>query len=492
MNPYLPLYEYIPDGEPHVFDGKAYIFGSHDRFDGEVFCQNDYIAYCADFDDLDHWHYCGVIYSKYQDPRNEGLEGLDAHYMWAPDVVKGNDGRYYLYYCLDVLPEIAVAVSDNPAGKYEFLGYVKHPDGTPLGLKEGDLIQFDPGVFIDDDKTIYLYSGNAPRTLADMSDDHRSQVMQLENDMLTLKTMPKLLMPIVGECDNNAFKGHEFFEASSIRKINSKYYFIYSDINSNSLSYAVSDYPDRDYEFKGQLIALGDTGYKNRKRDEARNFLGNTHGSIEYINGEWYVFYHRQTNRNLYSRQSCVEIIYFDENGNISQPEMTSLGFRKDSLAAKGNYSSAYACNLWGIDGIYEYVREKHPEDNYPYITQVGEDREMNELSYIANMQNGSCAGYKYFSFDEDTDIQIKVNGCGKGKMRIFAEREDLYDENNHMLNDLTDTHHPLLITEIDIDVKNEMSVFSGRIKGLRGRVALYFEYVGSGRIDFYEIGFGE
>ena len=94
-----------------------------------------------------------MIYSKYQDPRNEGLEGLDAHYMWAPDVVKGNDGRYYLYYCLDVLPEIAVAVSDNPAGKYEFLGYVKHPDGTPLGLKEGDLIQFDPGVFIDDDKT---------------------------------------------------------------------------------------------------------------------------------------------------------------------------------------------------------------------------------------------------------------------------------------------------------------------------------------------------
>ena len=118
MNPYLPLYEYIPDGEPHVFDGKAYIFGSHDRFDGEVFCQNDYIAYCADFDDLDHWHYCGVIYSKYQDPRNEGLEGLEAHYMWAPDVVKGNDGRYYLYYCLDVLPEIAVAVSDTPAGKY--------------------------------------------------------------------------------------------------------------------------------------------------------------------------------------------------------------------------------------------------------------------------------------------------------------------------------------------------------------------------------------
>ena len=138
MNPYLPLYEYIPDGEPHVFDDKVYIFGSHDRFDGEVFCQNDYITYYAYLNDLEHWHYAGVIYQKTQDPRNAGLTGKDIHCMWAPDVVKGLDGRYYLYYCLDVLPEIAVAVCDKPDGKYEFLGYVKHPDGTPLGLKEND------------------------------------------------------------------------------------------------------------------------------------------------------------------------------------------------------------------------------------------------------------------------------------------------------------------------------------------------------------------
>ena len=357
MNPYLPLYEYIPDGEPHVFDDKVYIFGSHDRFDGEVFCQNDYITYYAYLNDLEHWHYAGVIYQKTQDPRNAGLTGKDVHCMWAPDVVKGLDGRYYLYYCLDVLPEIAVAVCDKPDGKYEFLGYVKHPDGTPLGLKENDLVQFDPGVFIDDDKTIYLYSGNAPRTIEDMSDDHRSQVMQLEDDMLTLKTMPKLLMPIVSQTKGTAFEGHEFFEASSIRKINNKYYFIYSDINSNSLSYAISDKADEGYVFGGQLISLGDTLVNGRTRDQARNFLGNTHGSIEYINGEWYVFYHRQTNRNLYSRQSCVERITIDENGMIKQPLMTSLGFRKEPLETSGTYSSAYACNLWGKDGVYEYVR---------------------------------------------------------------------------------------------------------------------------------------
>ena len=400
MNPYLPLYEYIPDGEPHVFDDKVYIFGSHDRFDGEVFCQNDYITYYAYLNDLEHWHYAGVIYQKTQDPRNAGLTGKDVHCMWAPDVVKGLDGRYYLYYCLDVLPEIAVAVCDKPDGKYEFLGYVKHPDGTPLGLKENDLVQFDPGVFIDDDKTIYLYSGNAPRTIEDMSDDHRSQVMQLEDDMLTLKTMPKLLMPIVSQTKGTAFEGHEFFEASSIRKINNKYYFIYSDINSNSLSYAISDKADEGYVFGGQLISLGDTLVNGRTRDQARNFLGNTHGSIEYINGEWYVFYHRQTNRNLYSRQSCVERITIDENGMIKQPLMTSLGFRKEPLETSGTYSSAYACNLWGKDGVYEYVREKHEESDFPYITQEGIDREDSPLSYIKNMHHGSVAGYKYFKFD--------------------------------------------------------------------------------------------
>ena len=52
------------------------------------------------------------------------------HALWAPDVVKGLDGKYYLYYCLDFLPEIGVAVCDTPAGSYEFLGFVKHADGT--------------------------------------------------------------------------------------------------------------------------------------------------------------------------------------------------------------------------------------------------------------------------------------------------------------------------------------------------------------------------
>lgn len=144
MNPYLPLYEYIPDGEPHVFGDRVYIYGSHDKFDGEVFCQNDYVSYSAPTDNLQEWKYEGVIYKKSKDPRNKDFEELAMHCLWAPDVVQGLDGRYYLYYCMDVLPEIGVAVCDTPAGEYEYLGLVKHKDGIPLGRKEAIMYSLIP------------------------------------------------------------------------------------------------------------------------------------------------------------------------------------------------------------------------------------------------------------------------------------------------------------------------------------------------------------
>lgn len=67
-NPYLPLEEYVPDAEPHVFDGRVYVYGSHDREDGETFCMLDYVCYSAPVEDLRSWRYEGVIYQAAQDP----------------------------------------------------------------------------------------------------------------------------------------------------------------------------------------------------------------------------------------------------------------------------------------------------------------------------------------------------------------------------------------------------------------------------------------
>ena len=68
VNPYLPSYEYVPDGEPHVFDGRLYIFGSHDRFGSKSFCANDYTCWSAPCDDLSDWRCEGIIYRRSQDP----------------------------------------------------------------------------------------------------------------------------------------------------------------------------------------------------------------------------------------------------------------------------------------------------------------------------------------------------------------------------------------------------------------------------------------
>jgi arabinoxylan arabinofuranohydrolase len=152
FNPYLPGYEYIPDGEPYVFDDRVYIYGSHDESKSTKFCIGDYVCWSAPVDDLGNWSYEGVIYKKTQDPMN--LDG--SHAMFAPDVAVGPDGRYYLYYGLDFTGTISVAVCDTPAGKYEFYGMVhyENEDGSEKVLR--DNIPYDPSVMVDDGK-VYLY-----------------------------------------------------------------------------------------------------------------------------------------------------------------------------------------------------------------------------------------------------------------------------------------------------------------------------------------------
>lgn len=88
-NPILPLDKYIPDGEPHVFDGRVYLFGSHDREDGNTFCELDYEFFSAPIDDLSNWSSNGINYCSKQD----ALYTNERPYMYAPDVVRGNDGN---------------------------------------------------------------------------------------------------------------------------------------------------------------------------------------------------------------------------------------------------------------------------------------------------------------------------------------------------------------------------------------------------------------
>ncbi|WP_368482972.1 family 43 glycosylhydrolase [Bacillus sp. MRMR6] len=472
-NPYLPSYEYIPDGEPYVFGDRVYVYGSHDKFNGKLFCMNDYVCWSAPVDNLSDWRYEGIIYRKKQDPMNK----LGFYHMYAPDVAKGLDGRYYLYYGLNFLSVIAVAVCDTPAGKFEFYGYVSHPEGDILCNKKGDPFLFDPGVLVDDDGRVYLYSGFAPKknlpsfiTGGKKHTFYGGYVIELKSDMKTVIGDPKLLFKKKGEAAGTGFEEHEFFEASSIRKIGDSYYFIYSSINGHELCYATSKNPTGDFVYGGTIVSNGDlylNGYSKDK--EAYNYIGNNHGSIVKIKDRWYVFHHRQTNRHHYSRQGLAEPIEIKEDGFIPQVEMTSCGLNNGPLRGRGEYEARIACNLMSGKGAGRYgvyfgnVTFKE----HPYFTQSGKDRENNPNQFIANMRDGAIAGFKYFLIKDIKEIAIQVRGNAKGYMNISTSLNS----------------EP--IASIPIQSTNRFTYFSSKANIENAKQALYFTFRGTGKLDF-------
>ncbi len=472
FNPYLPAHEYIPDGEPYVFGDRVYVYGSHDKFNGKIFCLGDYVCYSASVDDLSDWRYEGVIFRKDQDPKNR----LGLRLLFAPDVVQGRDGKFYLYYAFDFMGIMGVAICDTPAGEYQFLGYVHYKDGCIWGRKKGDQFPFDPGIFIDDDGRIFLYSGFYTPVPAIMTGGKKLRfdggtVVELESDMLTIKSDPKVIFPKAGE---GSFHGHEFFEASSMRKIKDTYYFVYSSANNHELCYATSKYPDKEFQYGGTLVDIGDL-YLDNNMDEnhAKNYLGNTHGGLVCIKDQWYIFYHRHTNRHSYSRQACAEKLVLDEKGHFHQAEITSCGLNPGPLVGEGTYEARIACNLWAKEGTGRYDC-KHPEKvfkNHPYFTQIEKDNEDNATQYIANMQDGAAAGFKYFDIQDVNQISVVIRGEGEGKLLVSEDPEGKQ-----------------LLATVSVSVHSgSWNTSEAEFAAAPGVKALYFSYIGSGKIDFYQ-----
>ena len=406
VNPYLPSWEYIPDGEPYVFGDRVYIYGSHDYYNGYVFCMGDYVCWSAPVDDLGNWRYEGVIYPRNADPLNK--EGKMC--LYAPDITIGPDGRYYLYYVLDKVSVVSVAVCDTPAGNFTFYGYVHYEDGTRLGEKEGDQPQFDPGV-LTEGNTTYLYTGFCSR-----GDKSRNGAMLtvLGADMLTVEKAPVFVVPGCEYSAGTGFEGHEFFEAPSIRKVGENYYFIYSSIVMHELCYAVSKEPDKGFAYGGVIVSNSDLHIDTYKPAEKPMAYGaNNHGSILEINGKWYIFYHRHTNGTWYSRQGCAEKIEILPDGSIPQVEITSCGLNGGPLAGEGEYGAYLACNLFTEEESV-YVGD----DRFPKIMQDGRDGD-EEPGYIGNMKDGATAGFKYFDCKKITGITIKARGYMNGYFEV-------------------------------------------------------------------------
>lgn len=455
-NPYLPGKEYVPDGEPYIFDDRLYVFGSHDEFGADNYCTGSYVGWSAPLDDLSDWKYEGVILEKGQDPMDP--EGNMQYY--APDVAKGPDGRYYLYYSIEGSHILSVAVSDTPAGKYQFYGHIKDKNGHVLGSSEGDTMQFDPAVLVDDDGRIYLYSGQGmPTEVMDGRKVMGSQVCELETDMLTAKTEQKVLTSRTEHC----FEENPFFEASSIRKLGNTYYFIYSPLpNVHNLCYATSQYPDREFEYQGVLVSNGGIVSSGTDAQRPEYYWGNNHGSLLEMNGELYIFYHRHTNKTPWNRQGCVEHLTI-KNGKIEQAVPTSMGLRSEPFPFKAAYSAYMACILKKKEmDVYVPFQFLEFSEADPYITQD----ETAEVPYIANMREGSAAGYRYFCFDgEECSVWVEIRGNGEGMICISGEKQGI-------------------LAQIPVKAGRSWKKFSRKVNTDAGKDTLYITYQGTGYVD--------
>ncbi|MDE6406544.1 MAG: family 43 glycosylhydrolase [Lachnospiraceae bacterium] len=450
FNPYLPSWEYIPDGEPYVFDGRVYVYGSHDFYNGYVFCMGDYVCWSAPVEDLGDWRYEGVIYPKTADPMN--MDGKMC--LYAPDVTVGPDGRYYLYYVLDKACVVSVAVCDTPAGRYEFYGYVHYEDGTRLGEREGDEPQFDPGVLTEGENT-YLYTGFCGR-----GDRSRSgaQATVLGPDMLTVTVPPKIVIPGCEYSQGTGFEGHEYFEAASMRKVGDTYYLIYSSIVMHELCYAVSKNPTEGFAYGGVLVSNCDLHISTYKPAGLPMAYGaNNHGSMVEINGDWYIFYHRHTNGTWYSRQGCAEKLEILPDGTIPQAEITSCGLNGAPLAGRGEYPAYLACHLFtGNPSVYV------GGDAFPKIMQDGRDGE-EEPGYIGNMKDTATAGFKYFECHGVSGIKIRTRGYARG---VFEVRCAWDGE---------------IMARIPIEDTNVWEEYGARVRIPDGKQAIYLTYRGEG-----------
>ena len=346
LNPLFGFDEYTPDCEPHVFAGRLYLYGSHDVYRGDRYSPGDYTAWSCPVDDLSDWRCEGVIYRRGQDPHDPA----GTRCLYAPDVIDGPDGKYYLYYELEGVDGISVAVSESPAGPFSYYGQVAYS----AGVKREELpfypFGFDPGLYREGSH-VYLalgFSVDFPIAGMDLKPQNMKGafITELEADMRTMKTIPQYVIPGCGQGKGTSFAGHEFLEASSLRKYDGKYYFIYSSQHQHELCWAVSDSIFGPYEYQGVLISNA------MENGHLRGNWANNHGSVVQAGDRFYVFYHRHTCGTQYSRQACAEPIRF-ENGRFLTAVMSAEGISGNDLEP-GRYAAGHACFVRdGADGTF-------------------------------------------------------------------------------------------------------------------------------------------
>jgi arabinoxylan arabinofuranohydrolase len=463
-NPYLPLWEHLPDGEPRVFEDpdkpgkfRAYIIGSHD-VRANSYCGPDIRAWSAPVEDLSTWRDEGPIFT-YQ-IRNQW------DVMYAPDLVevKGKDGKkvYYLYpHSRGGGREAMVAKGDRPDGPFTPINMTE--DGTRT--VPGSTMGFDPAVYID-----YITDQNDPdfeigfraygfwgfqRSMAGQLDQKTMYSIrpgqQVIDRFIPASSRYGVIRDPQGTQYPNVYPDQDlgafnFFEAASIRKIGNKYVWVYSgysgpdygvDSSNSTLRYGYGDSALGPWKTGGVLVdsravVLNQDGSKLQTTYAGHN----THGSIQLINDQYYVFYHRAPRGFGNARQAMVAPVKveWDEKPVSAGGKVTISGYdpyAKDNVwtakASQGNhYTGAEVTSegfhIYGLDPYQYYSAGYACYLSNQRLVQDSWDMWDNNMP-LAGVQNGNIIGFKYFGFgglDKDQKGLKAFAGAKPGNKTAF------------------------------------------------------------------------
>src|SRR5690554_6762033 len=463
-NPYLPLWEHLPDGEPRVFEDpdnpgkfRAYIIGSHD-LRVTSYCGPDIRVWSAPVEDLSQWRDEGPVFTY----EIEGKWDV----MYAPDLVevKRKDGtkEYYLYpHSRGPNREAMVAKGSRPDGPF-----------TPINLTEdgqrtvpGSILGFDPAVYIE-----YIDDPNDPdyeigfraygywgfqRSLAAELDQNTMYTLRPGTEVIDYFLPASSRYGVVRDPEGTEYpaiypdedlSGFNFFEASSIRKIGNKYVTVFSGYSgpdygvsstNSTLRYAVGDSPLGPWRAGGVLVdSRGIVLNEDGSGMQVTNGGHNTHGSLEEINGQWYVFYHRPPRGFGFARQPVVApvLVKWDEAPVSEGGTVTIRGYDpyaedevwmledSEGRAYTGAEVTSEGFHIYGLDP-YQYYSAGYAA----YLSDISIQQDSWDIwdnhMPIGAVKNGHIIGYKYFGFGglvQDTKGLKAFEGTKEGNETAF------------------------------------------------------------------------
>lgn len=551
QNPYLPLWEHLPDGEPRVFEDpdnpgkmRAYIIGSHD-VTYKSYCGNDIRIWSAPVENLTDWRDEGPVFSHYVNGKWDT--------MFAPDLVEVKDkatGKktYWLYPHSRGWRRVPmVCKGDRPDGPFTPVNL--NADGT--ACVDGSIIDFDPSVFVENitDKKdpdfargfrAYVFYGFRHSTAFELDQDNMYAVRpntQIHDYFIPASERYGVIRDPKGTQYPALYKGQNpgefnFFEASSIRQVGNKYVMVFSGYSgpdyglgstNSALRYAYGDSPLGPWRSGGVLVdSRGVVPNEDGTHLVGMNAAHNTHGSLQEINGQWYVFYHRPPRGFGFARQAMVapvkiewdkkavakggqvRIVAYDpyaknnewtaeasDGTKYTGAEVTSEGFHIFGLPPYAYYSAGIACYM---------SNQQWLQDNFDV---------WNNSMDLANIPNGGIVGFKYFGFGglakaskginafngtktgDGTKLCLNLTPKGKGAFRIHVMLDGPYSN-------ATWQGKEIAVVDVKGDAAQKAASYEvavPAVEGLTGKHAIYLVIEGEGSeglLDLHGIGFSK